>query len=223
MEKDWMKQRFDQELALTKMEVQRQTLQTVTSDIHDNVGQLLSITKITLAAIDIDENPTKAKERLSGAIGLLDNSIKELRQLAAILHEPNILAGGLEKAVENELNWLAKTDKFEIKWSVTGEHTRHMDPQKQLIAFRVIQELLNNIIKHSDATILAAEMRYEESMVSVRVTDNGKGFDLTESLKNRRGLGIGNFFTRAEVIGGRFEMASSPGEGTKATLQIPYA
>lgn len=223
LEKENMNEQFTRELAMTRMEVQEQMLKTIASDIHDNVGQMLSITKITLSAINLDETHEKARERLNGAIGLLDNSIKELRQLASILHAPNLLSAGLEKAVENELNWLARTDRFKIQWSVSGTDANRLDPQKQLIAFRIVQELLNNIIKHAEATILNVEMQYLTENVSIAISDNGKGFDVAGAVEDKKGLGIGNFFTRAIVIGGRLDLISSADQGTRATLQIPYS
>lgn len=221
-EKEWMQQRFVQELALTKMEVQDQTLQTIASDIHDNVGQLLSITRITLSSIDPNNLSGKAEEKLNGAISLLENSIKELRQLAALLHAPNRLADGLERAIENELQWISRAGKYKVCRTVNGPRSNRIDPESQLIAFRIVQELLNNIIKHADATTINLEMNYGEHAVSIKLSDNGKGFDLKDVLDKPKGLGIGNFYNRSAMINGSFNLSSIPGSGTTAILEFPY-
>ena len=220
-ETEWMRQRFVQELALTKMEVQEQTLQTIARDIHDNVGQLLSITKITLSAIDISQ-AENATEKLDAASGLLDKSIKELRQLASILHAPNLLAAGLERAIENELNWLSRSGKFAVDWSVEGSQGERINSERQLMAFRIIQELLNNIIRHAEASRVIAGIRYLEKSVLITVSDNGRGFDVARALQDPKGLGIANFFNRARMIAGDFRLDSAPGSGTNATLELPY-
>ena len=220
-EKQRMQRSFEEELVKSQMEVQEQTLQTIGSDIHDNIGQLLSLTRVTLSTISVNKDPGKAQDKIDAALNLLGTSIKDLRQLASVVHAENLLREGLEKAIENELSWLAKSDRYEIEWRCTGEKKSLEDPKKELIAFRLTQELLNNIIKHAEASIICVHFEYLAAECKIHITDNGKGFDVTHSLATAKGLGLNNLFKRAQMLEAELVLVSREGKGTSATLRIP--
>lgn len=221
-EKKKLQAEFETELIKTQMEVQEQTLQTIASDIHDNVGQLLSLTRLTLSTVNITEHPQKAEQKVTASLDLLSTAITELRQLASLLHAENILAGGLEHALTKELEWISQSDRYQVACTVSGRREKEIDPQKELIAFRLIQELFSNIIKHADATVIRINYNYQPDEVHIQISDNGKGFDVADRIKNPRGLGVANFFRRARLIGARFTIESEKGKGTTAILTIPY-
>jgi len=220
-EKKEMQKSFEDELTRSQVEVQEQTLKTIASDIHDNVGQLLSLTKITLSTIHTTEDHAKVMQKINSAINLVGTSIKDLRQLATILHAENLLAEGLEYAVEKELAWIGRTDTYQVTWNCLGIQRKLSDPKKELIAFRLIQELLNNIIKHAGASVIELEFEYMETEIRVQVKDNGVGFDIQASRVRPTGLGLNNLFKRAELLGGNLELASDKDRGTTAILRIP--
>jgi signal transduction histidine kinase len=215
-----LKQQYEAELAKTQMEVQEQTLQTIASDIHDNIGQLLSITKLTLSTVEPIHQPVKAREKVDNAMELLNTSIRELRQMASVLHATNLLKGGLENAVNNELNWLSRSDQYDISMKVTGDRSPDANPQHDLIAFRLIQELLNNTIKHARSTEIVVLFDYQPHGLHITISDNGIGFDVAASIEKPVGLGLHNLFNRAKIIGGTLEIQSSPGMGTTAFLKL---
>jgi two-component system NarL family sensor kinase len=217
-----LKKQYEEELIKTQMEVQEQTLQTIASDIHDNIGQLLSITKLTLSTVDAGKNPVKAQEKVNNSLELINTSIKELRELSSVLHAKNILDKGLENAVQNEIKWLSKSDQYRIIWEVSGERGEGSNPQHELIAFRLIQELLNNIIKHARATEIIVRYTYEPAFVAISIQDNGIGFDVQRSIDNPVGLGLNNLFHRAKMIGGELRLISEEGKGTRASLQLNH-
>jgi two-component system NarL family sensor kinase len=222
-ETDQLLAQFEEELVKTQMEVQEQTLQTIASDIHDNIGQLLSLTRLTLSTVNISNNPVKAEEKITSALELLTLSIKELRQLASVLHAENILSAGLESAIKNELKWISRSDKYEVTYNVIGTDNRNIDPKKEVIVFRLIQELLNNVIKHAEATRLKVELIYEHEFMQTSIEDNGTGFDIKEKIKNPSGLGINNLYKRARILSGELILKSEVGNGTIAILKIPYS
>ena len=207
------------------MEVQEHTLKTIASDIHDNVGQLLSITKLTLTSISRDNNMEKNGKKLENAQDLLDTAITELRQLASIVHADNLLAKGLENAIEIEVNWLAKSDRIQVNYSVNGSRNSHpaLPHQTELIAYRITQELLNNVIKHSEAASVTISLSYEEAGIQISITDDGKGFDLSTVKSEGKGLGMHTLFNRAKMILATLNLQSKKGKGTVAQLFIPYA
>lgn len=221
-EKLHLKSQYENELVKTQMEVQEQTLQTIASEIHDNIGQLLSITKLTLSTVDAINQPVKAQEKVGNSLQLLDNSIKELRQLSAVLHAQNLLEQGLENAIANELKWLSKSEQYNISWEVTGDKKKNGNPQNELIGFRLIQELMNNTIKHAKATEIRVRYEYGQDSILITIGDNGIGFDLQKYIDNPVGLGLKNLFNRAKIIGGELKLTSEEGRGTTASLQLMY-
>lgn len=220
-ETERLRKAFEEELIKTQLEVQEQTLQNIASEIHDNVGQLLSLTRLTLGSANIPEDPLDAQEKVTASLEFLTSSIRELRQLSALLHAENILAAGLETALQKELNWLGRSGKYEICFHRSGDNDSPVDPRAEIIAFRLIQELLNNIIKHANATRLEVIFNYHPQGVLISISDNGIGFDINEKLKSPTGLGINNLFRRAHVIGGELTLQSTSGKGTLARLKIP--
>lgn len=215
-----LKRQFEEELTKTQLEVQEQTLQTIASDIHDNVGQLLSITKLTLGTVDTSPLPERGREKVSNALELLNTSIRELRQMASVLHAGNLLKQGLEHAVANELKWLSKSDQYTINLNVSGSAPGSSNSRHELIAFRLIQELLNNTIKHARASEISVLFDYQPGFLNITIADNGIGFDVAASMDSPVGLGLHNLFNRARIIGGTLDIQSFPGRGTIACLKL---
>src|ERR1700748_2188253 len=104
-EKAQMQLTFEAEIAKTQLEVQEQTMQTIGADLHDNIGQLLSLTSLTLNSIELD-NPDKSKQKIDAAIDLTLRSIKEMRLLGKLLQGDQLIVLGLPEAIRHEINWL---------------------------------------------------------------------------------------------------------------------
>jgi len=221
LEKAQMKQTFQSELIKTQLEVQEQTMQTIGADLHDNIGQLLSLTSLTLNSIELG-NKTKAQQKIDAAIDLTGRSIKEMRLLGKLLQGDQLMALGLPEAIRHEINWMEKSGHFEISYTVTSEAPAGNNPDKDLILFRIIQEILNNIIKHAAATDINIEMEYLSEQVKLEITDDGIGFDADNLPMQQRGMGLQNIQKRAGIIGGEVTIKSNPGEGTNITICIPY-
>lgn len=213
---------FEDELAKSRMEVQEQTLKTIAAEIHDNVGQLLSLSKLTLSTVDMATDPAKSKLKIESALSLLDSSIKELRQLTSLFYADNLLSGGLEVAIQNELHRLARTERFTVDWQCSGTATSEIDGQRALLAFRIFQELLNNIVKHAEATVITVQFAYVCDALTIQMRDDGKGFDVGNVSQQPVGLGITTLYKRAAMMGGTLELTSEIGVGTSAKVTIPY-
>jgi len=220
-EKEQMKVIFDAELLKTQMEIQEQTMQTVGADLHDNIGQLLSLTSLTLNSIELD-SPDKAQQKIDAAIELNLKSIKEMRLLGKLLHGEQLLKLGLEEAIRSEISWIEKSGRFAIEYQVNGEQPCSNNADKDLIIFRITQEILNNIIKHSKASEITIKLDYREAGIRLQVLDNGTGFNIIEMPEEQRGMGLKNIQKRAEIVGGEIFIQSQPGEGTCVDITIPY-
>lgn len=216
-----MQQSFQEELLLTQAEVKEQTLQTIAADLHDNIGQLLSITNATLSSVNLNDRQ-KSEQKIKDAIGFVNTSIKDLRQLAKLLQAENLLQQGLMQAVEQEMQWMEKHGQYAVTYVQEVDHTYRPNAKKDLIVFRLLQETLNNIIKHARATAIHCELHFQQQVLQLAVSDNGSGFDLPQSGNTAAGLGITNMKKRTALIGGTIEISSETDRGTTIHITIPY-
>jgi len=222
MEKQLMSNQFSQTLLQTQLEIQEQTLKTISQEIHDNIGQVLSLAKLNLNTMDITKQ-TELQEKIMDSKNLVSKAIQDLRDLSKSLNTDNIAAMGLLNAVQYELDMIRKTG-FETVFEVTGT-IQKMEPQKELIIFRIVQETLNNIIKHAAAKKITVVAAYSPDKLELQVLDDGQGVDLSrlnEGSIPGFGLGIRNMHNRATMIGAVFNISSNLGTGTTVKLIIPF-
>ncbi|MBL4675324.1 MAG: hypothetical protein JKY70_03835 [Mucilaginibacter sp.] len=214
-----MQKNFETELLRTQMEVQEQTLKTVAYDLHDNIGQLLSLTTITLSSVNITDSEGTA-EKLALVEDLTMRSIKEVKALSRLLHGEEIVSRGLASAIDFELQWLRRSDKFKITY-FHDEELPNLDNVKETILFRLFQEIINNIIQHARATEINIELKQSESFYVLQITDNGIGFNVDEALSRKSGMGLHNIVKRSGMIQGIAEITSILTKGSSITIKIP--
>jgi two-component system NarL family sensor kinase len=220
-EKKLMQVTFDAELIKTQLEVQEQTMQTIGADLHDNIGQLLSLTSLTLNSIEI-ENRLKSQQKIEAAIDLTLRSIKEMRLLGKLLQGDQLVVLGLPEAIRYQMSWLERSGQYQVSYSQEGEMSGVNNPNIDLILFRILQEILNNIIKHARATQIDIKLAYPDSALQLQVNDNGVGFDADNPVADKIGMGLLNIRKRAAIVGGEVSIRSAKGEGTGITILIPY-
>jgi len=210
-EKQLMKTQFEQELLQTQLEIQEQTLKTISEEIHDNVGQVLSLAKLNLNTFD--NHPEK---KLQDTKELISKAINDLRDLSRSMHGDRIAELGLQQSLADELQILENSGEFKTSLKVAGGNYKLL-PQKEMVLFRIVQEALNNAIKYSRAKNISVSLHYETEKFSLYVTDDGIGFDTG----TRTGIGLKSMRNRAQLIGGNFSLQSAPGNGTTITIELP--
>ncbi len=220
-EKEQMKLAFDAEIVKTQLEVQEQTMQNIGADLHDNIGQLLSLSSLTLSSIQLDDL-TKAREKIDAAIDLTGRSIKEMRLLGKLLQGDQLLGVGLSEAICHEINWIEKSGKYQVDYLHEGEMPATSNLDKDLILFRILQEVMNNIIKHSFATKINIKLAYIAQNMELHIDDNGVGFDALSLHAAHNGMGLQNMQKRARIVGGEVTIWSLQNEGTRISVIIPY-
>lgn len=220
-EKTQMTLAFEAEIAKTQLEVQEQTMQTIGTDLHDNIGQLLSLTSLTLNSVELDRDP-KSKKKVDAAIDLTLRSIKELRQLGKLLQGDQLVSVGLVEAIRHEVEWVERSGKFQVTYDADPKMPAVANSDKDLIVFRILQEALNNIIKHSSASHINIKLEHSDGVLRLHINDNGIGFDAAHLAPEKQGMGLHNIHKRAVIIGGEVLVRSKPGEGTGLTIIIPY-
>jgi two-component system, NarL family, sensor kinase len=207
LEKQQLQSQFQKELLQSQLEIQEQTLKNISEEIHDNIGQALSLAKLNLNTLP----------------DIADKAIIDLRSLSRTLDADFILQMGLVESIDFELDMIRKTGTHETEINIEGNPFK-LDKQKELIFFRIVQEVLNNIIKHARADKILVNAIYDADKFQLRIKDNGQGVDLSPLNENNHssfGLGIRNMHNRAKLIGADFKMSSILGKGTEVVIILP--
>ncbi len=217
-EKQLLKIEFDKALLQTQIEIQEQTLKTISQEIHDNVGQILSLAKLNLGTFDEMESEYN-QTKIDDTKLLVSKAINDLRELSRSLSGDKMADLGLRDAVENELKIISNTGQFETFLSIQGEPFK-LSSQNEMVIFRIVQEALNNAIKHSKADNIRINLHYEQDYLKLSISDDGAGFepDLLEVKKT--GIGLNNMKSRALLVGAKFSINSKPWEGTTVIIEL---
>jgi len=221
LEKQQMKKTFETELLQSQLEVQEQTRLYIAEELHDNAGALSSLIKINLNLLSQTADETKKAELLAECKQLTKTLIADLKQLAIGLNTNVIKQQGLVSALQSETERLEKLQLFAVRFSVAGEE-RNFPDDKQLILYRICQELLHNIVKHAQPTQVDLSITFKNDELRISLTDDGIGFDTGEAAKKIEASGLTNLHHRAGLIGGSLDLDSRPGQGTSCTIHLPY-
>ncbi|MBI3139724.1 MAG: sensor histidine kinase [Sphingobacteriales bacterium] len=217
-----VKSEFEQALLRTQLEIREQTLKIISEEIHDNIGQALSLAKLKLNTLKYDR-PDLLVEKINDSRDLVSKAIQDLRDLSRSLNTDGIASLGLVRALEQELELFRKTG-FYTRLHVQGS-SRKLEPEKELIIFRILQESLNNIIRHAEANSITVSIVYLDNRLELQIQDDGKGASMEQldmEGNSNRSLGLRNMSSRAKMIGGTFSIKSEPGNGTIIKLNIPF-
>lgn len=212
-----LKHNYDEELLRANLEIREQTLNTVAREIHDNIGQVLSLLKLSLNTININDTQS-ATMKVRNAGLLAGKAILDLRNLSRTLNAEHIMEQELPASIRHELEVLQKTGAVCATLEIEGQE-KPLPPQKRLIVFRIFQEGLNNAIRHANASRVETILQYGAQSLTLILRDNGQGFDVNRYI---RGTGLNNMQYRASLIGSAFEVESSIGKGTCIKLKIPF-
>lgn len=222
-EKEQLKAQYSEEILKSQLEIQEETLKIISQEIHDNIGQILSLAKLNLNTIDISKQK-ELNNKISAAKENVDIAIKDLRALSKSLNAESIIDMGLKNAIGYELDMINKTEIYQTHLQVDGEIPK-MDDQKELILFRIVQESLHNIIKHGkEARNINVVIRVVKDLLEIEIIDDGKGFDTEKPLKSEDehgGMGLRNMKNRARLINAELNITSKINEGTRVKLVLP--
>lgn len=206
-----------QEILNAQIEIQEQIFTSISRELHDNLGQISSLIKINLNTIRLDDVP-RATEKLEVSKELLRQLITDIKLLSVSLGNDRIAQLGLLKVMETEVERLSKSGEFSINYEVTGTLPA-LDSHRSLILYRMVQEILNNIIKHSSARQIDIIITIEENTLILILQDDGVGFNVEEK-KLSGGAGLKNLQNRAQVIDAEISFQSSPGKGTRIKIEL---
>lgn len=189
----------------------------IASDLHDELGPLLSAVKLQIN--NIETATADDQQLVIKSSGHIDSIIQKLREISNNLMPNTLLRKGLKNAIEELADTYKKLSALEIRFNC--EQEIRLDQNKEINVYRIVQEVLHNTIKHSDATLLLISLRKEENRILLATSDNGKGFDYFLKSKELKGLGLRNLQSRTEVMGGELICNSQPGKGVTYIFDLP--
>lgn len=202
------------------LEAEERERQRIAKDLHDGVGQTMSAAKMNLSAFEneLHFNNPEQRRKFERIITLVDESCKEVRAVSHNMMPNALLKSGLAAAIRE---FTDKIDHSVLKITLHSEGLQErMDTNFETVLYRVIQECVNNVIKHAKANHLDISLIKDKDGISATVEDNGKGFD-TNDRNVFNGLGLKNIRTRIEYLKGSVEYNSRPGKGTLVAIHVP--
>lgn len=202
----------------TEIEIQTQTMKHIGREIHDNIGQKLTIASLYAQQLAFENKVPQINESIENIGKIINQSLAELRQLSKSLIDKTIESSPISVLIENECKKINDLKKCNVKF--------RNDPQIDLksyqiksILFRITQEFIQNSIKHAHCKNILIVLGKGPLNIQLTLQDDGKGFDIKKSKPN--GIGLKNIEKRIEMIGGNFKLETQPLQGTKLTIQIP--
>jgi signal transduction histidine kinase len=210
LEKKSLQSAFEQEKIISVMEIQEQTFNEVSREIHDNIGQVLSLARMQL------NNPNQSHpEAIQHADELLEQAIRDIRSLSHTLNTYKVQSMGIIESTMQLVEQLKNTRQFNTIIEFDNVYPEPKD--SHIIIYRMIQEIVNNIIKHSKASEIKLYIQTRNDITSLTISDNGVGF---KQASPHQGIGMRNLAERAKLANANIEFNSNSGNGTSIQIQF---
>ena len=219
LEAELAQQKINKQREITEATIQAQEKERseLGKELHDNINQILSTTKLY---IDMALTETDIREELlQKTYRNISSAIEEIRMLSKSLVPPSLGDIGLKEAVSELIASLNMSQRIKLSLKTAGMDSMEMPDNIKLMAYRIVQEQVNNIIKHSKATTADIKLAVSKKMFNITVKDNGIGFD---AKRKGKGIGLSNITSRAELHNGKVEVVSSPGNGCTLKVSLPF-
>ena len=194
--------------------------QRIARDLHDRLGSILSMVKVHFKSVEdhIEELKTSNKSQYEKANQLLDDACDEVRKISHNIASGVLTKFGLVPALEDLKGTLEESKKVKVEFIAHGLYDR-LDNDVEIAIYRIIQELVSNILKHAEAENITIQIINREKDLHISVEDDGKGFDASK--KEREGMGLKNVSTRVDSLDGELYIDSMIDKGTSVSISIP--
>lgn len=187
-------------------------------ELHDNVNQILST---ALVFLDLAKNDEKERINLIARSSTnIANAVGEIRRISRSLVPASLNDLGLILSIEDLVDSIQISKAIKVEFYHPGDVETAISAKGKLMLFRIIQEQVTNVLKHAEATQLVIELMVDSGVISLSITDNGKGFDMDKG-RSKKGVGLHNIANRTELFNGKMNMVTSPGNGCKLNIIIP--
>lgn len=206
---------FQAELIKTRIEIKDQTLSEISKELHDNIGQIISVAIMQLNMYHASGKQLQEQE-LNDLKDILAKSLDEIRILSRIINKDNLLQINFIQAIQLDLERIKKLKKIDYRFNLIGE-APIISQEHDLFIYRIFQEALHNSLKHSRSDLFEVNCTTTDTVFRLEIKDFGIGYD---SAHINSGLGLNNMKLRAKLIGAQLIMDSSP-SGTTVSLEYP--
>jgi PAS domain S-box-containing protein len=214
---------IEQEIGRQKMlthatlDGQEKERKEIGKELHDNINQILSTTKLYL---DLAQNTAEGAtaEMIAISSRNIMEAINEIRKLSRSLVPPTLGDLGLIESIRDLCETFTNTQAFNVEFNHRNIREKQLTDNLKLMLFRIIQEQTNNIIKHAKAGNVKIELKRSKEFIVLTIADDGRGFDLS---KTKKGVGLNNIINRAELFNGQVEIVAAPGNGCTVRVMIP--
>ena len=214
------KMNYDRALLKTQIEIREHTLGEISRDLHDNFGQIVSLVKIQLSMLS-NEIGDKDKRKIDESKSLLQKLVEDVRNLSSAMSSRKINEKGWVEMMLDDINRLNDLEIIKMTYLVQ-DSIPELTPNQQVFFYRIFQELLNNTLKHSEASEAEVKLVLDDKGLIFSLTDNGIGIPSTKlEFKGCQGNGFKNIKERASLIGANFHIESTIHYGTYAEISLP--
>ncbi|MBC7903837.1 MAG: sensor histidine kinase [Gemmatimonadaceae bacterium] len=209
--------KLQKERILAEITIQENERKRIATDLHDGLGPLLSSVKLNINSIEV---PLESDRLIVEKAGRhIDEIIKSMRQISYNLLPNTLARKGLIEALKEFTSLLNEKNHMTIELQVLNQ--LQIDKEREIHIFRMIQEIIHNALKHSNANTLKIGIGQEDGFLMILVRDDGKGFDLEKAKDESKGLGLKSLESRTEILNGQLVIDSKPGQGTEHFIKIP--
>ena len=209
--------RYERELATSQLEIQEQTFKNIGWELHDNVGQLLSVLSIQLNMMLL-KAPRTIQKQLKDTSDVLGNTIQEVRNLSKTLNNEVVNKNGLIRSLEIEVERFNRLKYLKASFEVNGKITC-ISAAHEILIFRIYQEFLANVMKHSKAKNLSVTLNFNANDLEIIAEDNGVGFDTSQKTESS---GLQTIKGRATLLNAKYSLTSIIDNGTKLVLLYTF-
>lgn len=205
---------FERELAASQIEIKEQMLNYIGQELHDDLGQKLSVAKMmTSRSLSVSGN--EDQEMFDEVNQLIGECIQDIRNLSKTFITENIVHFGIIDSLEKEIQRIEKLKLVEVDFN-TNIQDVDINSKHSLILFRIIQECINNSLKHANAKNIKIDIEDQQDQLKVMIEDDGKGFLFGREIES--GSGLKNMSNRAKLIGAVLDIKSTKNLGTRITI-----
>lgn len=214
---NYQKAAHQKELLENQIEIQNQTMQHIGREIHDNVGQKLTLASLYTQQLAFENKAPHINENIENISQIINESLADLRELSKSLTDDSISKNSIYNLIENEVRKVQKTQKCFISL-LSNDSKLELDYQQKSILIRICQEFIQNSLKYAQCKTIQLDLNQKDNELILTLQDDGIGFDTN---RTANGIGLENIKKRTKILNGTYDLSSDAQSGTCLKISIP--